>query len=425
MSKKLLFLLLVGMLIISACSGKTEQATSNPVETQEIVASPTPTATIFVDPKLGEPMPCTTAMNYPTTEEANYYQAIVDQLEPVTDQDWIYGNPDAPITIMEYADFQCPACPRSVSYKGLVDQYPDSIRFVFRHLPLFTIHDKAYLSSMAAEAAGAQDPDKFWELHDIMYIYQQQWSSLTEDEFIDWISDQAATLGLDVDQFLTDLNDKDVRKNMEEETEARLAMGVNYTPFMIINDRIYQDNRPDLFGLVGIYEFGGYEECPPWVIEDGKSYRAKLDTSVGMIEIELFAEDAPLAVNSFVFLAQEGWFDDIYFHRVVEDFVAQAGDPSGLGYIGPGYTFANETNGDLSYDSAGVVGMANAGTDTNGSQFFITLAPATQLDGGYTIFGVVTEESLLLINEIAMRDPATAVGFDDATVIYGIEIIEN
>lgn len=425
MPKKIIFILLVSMLIISACSGKTEQATSDPVDTQETTERPTPTTAEPVDPNLGEPMPCTTVMNYPTTEETDYYQSVVDQLDPVTDEDWIYGNPDAPITIMEYADFQCPACPRSVSYKGLVDQYPDSIRFVFRHLPLFTIHDKAYLSSMAAEAAGAQDPDKFWELHDIMYINQQQWSPYTEDEFIDWVSGQVEALGLDVDQFLIDLNDKDVRKNIEEETEARLSMGVNYTPFMIINGRIYKDNRPDLFGLVGIYEFGGYEECPPWVIEDGKSYTAKLDTSVGMIEIELLAEDAPLAVNSFVFLAQEGWFDDIYFHRVVEDFVAQAGDPSGLGYVGPGYTFANETDNDLSYDSAGVVGMANAGTDTNGSQFFITLAPAPQLDGGYTIFGKVTEESLSIVNEIALRDPATAVGFDNATVIYGIEIIEN
>ena len=425
MLKKTLFLLLVSMLILSACSENTEQATTDPVETQETGESPTPTATVFIDPKLGEPMPCITAMNYPTTEETDYYQSIVDQLEPVTDEDWIYGDPDAPITIMEYADFQCPACPRSVTYKGLVDQYPDSIRFVFRHLPLYTIHDKAYISSMAAEAAGAQDRDKFWELHDIMYIYQQQWSSLTEDEFIDWVSEQVATLGLDVDQFLIDLNDKDVRKNMEEETEARLAMGVNYTPFMIINDRIYKDNKPDLFGLVGIYEFGGYEACPPWVIEDGKSYTAKLDTSVGMIEIELLVEEAPLAVNSFVFLAQQGWFDNIYFHRVVEDFVAQAGDPSGLGYIGPGYTFNNETDNDLSYDSAGVLGMANAGTDTNGSQFFITLAPTPQLDGGYTIFGKLTEESLSIINEIALRDPSTAVGFEDATVIYGVEIIEN
>ena len=213
------------MLIISACSGNAEQATTDPVDTQETGESPTPTATIPIDPKLGEPMPCTTVLNYPTTEETDYYQSIVDQLEPVTDEDWIYGDPDAPITIMEYADFQCPACPRSVSYKGLVDQYPDSIRFVFRHLPLFTIHDKAYISSMAAEAAGAQDRDKFWELHDIMYIYQQQWSSLTEDEFIDWVSDQVATLGLDVDQFLIDLNDKDVLKNMEEETEARFSNG--------------------------------------------------------------------------------------------------------------------------------------------------------------------------------------------------------
>jgi len=130
-----------------------------------------------------------------------------------------------------------------------------------------------------------------------------------------------------------------------------------------------------------------------------------LETSAGEIVIDLFPDVAPIAVNSFVFLAQNGWYDDVYFHRVLDGFVAQAGDPSGFGVIGPGYTFVNETDENLSFDRAGILGMANAGVDTNGSQFFITLAPTTDLDGNYTIFGEVIDESLSVLDEIARRDP--------------------
>jgi len=161
------------------------------------------------------------------------------------------------------------------------------------------------------------------------------------------------------------------------------------------------------------------------VIDTAQTYSAILDTSAGEIEVELYDDLAPLAVNSFVFLSQNGWFDDVYFHRVIEDFVAQAGDPSGFGVIGPGYTFANETENDLSYDSAGILGMANPVADANGSQFFISFAPLFDLDGSYTIFGRVKESSMSILDEIALRDPQTAVDFDGATIINGIEIIEE
>jgi cyclophilin family peptidyl-prolyl cis-trans isomerase len=132
-----------------------------------------------------------------------------------------------------------------------------------------------------------------------------------------------------------------------------------------------------------------------------------------------------MAVNNFVFLAENGWYDDVVFHRVVEDFVAQAGDPSGFGVISPGYKFANETDNDLSFDKVGVVGMANSGADQNGSQFFMTLAPTTDLDGSYTIFGQVQDDSLDTLSQIALRDPNTALDFEGATIINSIEIIEN
>jgi len=422
MLKKTLFILLMGVLLLSACTaGNTNETPmdAEPTATEETGPEPDP-GSVFE----GERMPCTTVFGYETNEETDSYQDVVDQLPPVTDEDWVKGNPDAPITVVEYADFQCPACAPFASYlEALLDFFPDSFRIVFRHLPLPSIHDKAYITAMAAEAAGAQG--MFWEMYVRLYEDQQVWYYLTEEEFIDWVKIEAENFGLDVDQFEVDLLDEEIRAQLETETEELLAMGVHYTPFVYINGRIFRQGNPNLLSMIGINEFDGYEECPPWVIDTTKSYSAVLDTSAGEILIDLFPDSAPLAVNSFVFLAREGWFDDIYFHRVVEGFVAQAGDPSGLGAIGPGYTFANEVDANLSFDSIGVLGMANAGVDTNGSQFFITLAPATNLDGGYTIFGKVQDESLPVLSEIALRDPDTAVGFENATIINSIEIVEN
>jgi len=428
MPRKLGLILIMGVLLVSACSpttptptqAPTDAVTQEPAEPTSDTAEETETGPIAE----GETMPCSTVYEYETTAETEQYQQVADQLPPVTDDDWTTGNPDAPVTIVEYADFQCPACANfSLYIEALLDAFPTAFKVVFRHLPLSSIHDKAYISSMAAEAAGAQG--SFWEMHDILYQKQSEWSGFTVDEFIEWVTFEAEALALDIDQFTADLNDEDLRADLEAVTEERLALGVHYTPFVVVDGRIFRENNPDLFSLIGIYEFGGYEECPPWVIDPNGDYTAVLDTSAGEIEIELFADVAPIAVNSFVFLSQNGWFDEVYFHRVVQEFVAQAGDPSGFGVIGPGYTFVNETDNDLSFDSAGVLGMANAGVDTNGSQFFITLGPATDLDGGYTIFGEVADDSMAVLDEIAIRDPQTAVGFDSATIIYGVQIIEE
>lgn len=413
MTKRILFVLILGALLLTACAPQA----ATPVETPEPV--------VEIEPQDDtDRMPCSTIYGYPTSAETDYYQAIVDQLPPLNEDDWVRGNPDAPITIFEYADFQCPACVNFAQLTNfLLDNFPNSIQLVFRHLPLPSIHDKAFISGMAAEAAGAQD--KFWEMHDFLYISQNYWASLTEQEFIDWILEIAAEFELDVDQFEADLLDAEKRALLEEETEARFAIGMNYTPTVVVNDLIYRENKPNLFSLIGVYEFDGYQECPAWVIDPQGTYLARLDTSAGDIDIELFPDIAPIAVNSFVFLAQNGWYDDVIFHRVIPGFVAQAGDPSGLGMIGPGYTFVNETDNNLSFDRKGLFAMANAGVDTNGSQFFITLAPATNLDGGYTIFGQVSEESMDKLDQIAIRDPQTATDFEDATIIFGIEIIEK
>jgi cyclophilin family peptidyl-prolyl cis-trans isomerase/protein-disulfide isomerase len=427
MLRKFLPVLVLGLIFLSACGPRTAET---PAPTTQEPTEEVAERAVETEPESEEEaaaddrMPCSTVFEYDINAETAEYQKAADQQPPITQEDWVYGDFDAPITIVEYADFQCPACVGfSLGIKELVNEYPDTIRVVFRHLPLPSIHDLAFISGMAAEAAGAQG--KFWEMHDLLYQNQQQWNGYSEEDFMDWAVSQAEALGLDVDQFIEDLTDEDTRSEMEATNQERLAEGLHYTPFVVVNGRVWRDNNPNLYGLIGIYKYGGYEECPPWVIDENNSYLASLDTSAGQIDIELFPDAAPLAVNSFVFLAQSGWYNEVYFHRVLEDFVAQAGDPSGLGVVGPGYTFVNETENGLTFDSKGVLGMANAGLNTNGSQFFITLGPAEALNGGYTIFGEVTEDSLPVLDEIALRDPQTAADFDQASIIYGIEIIED
>jgi cyclophilin family peptidyl-prolyl cis-trans isomerase len=140
------------------------------------------------------------------------------------------------------------------------------------------------------------------------------------------------------------------------------------------------------------------------LIDTNKSYTATVKMAKGgEFVIQLYADKAPITVNSFVFLARQGYFDGVTFHRVLAGFMAQGGDPTGTGNGGPGYSFVNEDN-DLSFDKAGVVAMANAGRNTNGSQFFITFGPQQQLDGGYTIFGQVTS-GMDVVNAISLRDP--------------------
>jgi cyclophilin family peptidyl-prolyl cis-trans isomerase len=149
-----------------------------------------------------------------------------------------------------------------------------------------------------------------------------------------------------------------------------------------------------------------YQSAPPMTIDPQKQYFATVKMAKGgEFVIQLYPDKAPITVNSFVFLAREGYFNGTTFHRVLEGFMAQGGDPTGTGMGGPGYEFVNEDS-DLTFDKAGVVAMANAGRDTNGSQFFITFGPTEQLNGGYTIFGQVTS-GIEVVNEITLRNPQT------------------
>ena len=162
-----------------------------------------------------------------------------------------------------------------------------------------------------------------------------------------------------------------------------------------------------------------YSAYPEMVIDTGREYEAIIRTGKGDLRVELFDDEAPLTVNNFVFLANQGYYDGVTFHRVLPDFMAQGGDPTGSGGGGPGYQFEDETDNGLVFDRPGLLAMANSGPGTNGSQFFITYVPTPHLNGGHTIFGELVEgedvfQSLTPRNpELAPPEPGDTIERSD------------
>ena len=182
-------------------------------------------------------------------------------------------------------------------------------------------------------------------------------------------------------------------------------------------------NLPAAHPPMATLSFMKYSSVPPMSIDLKKQYFAAFKLAKGgEFVIELYPDKAPVTVNNFVFLARDGYYNGTTFHRVLEGFMAQGGDPSGTGMGSPGYEFQNEDS-DLKFDKPGVVAMANAGRNTNGSQFFITFAPTENLNGGYTIFGQVVS-GMDVVNGITRRDPDQAPDFT-GDVIASVTIEEK
>ena len=166
-----------------------------------------------------------------------------------------------------------------------------------------------------------------------------------------------------------------------------------------------------------------WTEPPEMQIDTAKDYQAIIKTEKGDIRVQLFADKVPLTVNNFVFLARQGFYDGVTFHRVIPDFMAQTGDPAGTGIGGPGYTFEDEFDPTLRHDAAGILSMANRGPATNGSQFFITYAPQPHLDDKHAVFGKVIE-GMDVVEGLAARNPQDADAPPGERILT-IEIVEG
>jgi cyclophilin family peptidyl-prolyl cis-trans isomerase len=307
-------------------------------------------------------------------------------------------------------------------------EFPDDLRIIFRHFPL-SGHDKANLAAQAAEAAGLQG--MFWEMHDLLYEKQPEWSVLSPAEFEDWLGEQAAGLGLNANQFAEDLNSPALVAIAEEAFQHGIEMGLPGTPYLLMNGEslpaTFYGFEPLSLNLkfyaipLGRLAKHQFTECPQITIDPEKQYTATLHTEIGDVVIALFADVAPFAVNNFIFLAEHDFYDNVTFHRVIPGFMAQGGDPSGTGLGNPGYFFSIEVSPGLTFNRAGLVALANAGPTSNGSQFFITYGPAEHLNGSFTIFGEVLE-GMDVVEKFTPRDPDQNPFAEPGTLILDVTI---
>lgn len=389
---------------------------------QAPAARPLPTSTplALVTPKptsLPDTMECLVVSSQPTSAATE-----VSIFPAPAASDHIAGPDTAAVTFLEYTDYQAGASALLDSaLEQLVKKYPQDVRRVFRPYPLST-NDKSMLAAAAAEAAARQD--KFWQMNSLLTQKQADWVKLDGTAFQDWLAQRAADLGMDAKKFSQDLRDPQIKTTLDLAQRFGISSKIPTMPFLLVNGRIYQGPRDfrSLESLVNLtrMETRQFSECPPFVINPQKQYFADIQTSKGKIVLQLFPQDAPLAVNNFVFLSQKGWYEGVTFHRVIKDTLAQAGDPSGTGFGSPGYAFPDEISA-LKFDRAGLVAMANAGPNSNGSQFFITMRAIPELDGKYTIFGQVLEGQDV-VSALTARDPSQGGELPEGDTILKIDI---
>jgi cyclophilin family peptidyl-prolyl cis-trans isomerase len=284
-------------------------------------------------------------------------------------------------------------------------------------------------SQWAAEAAEcAAEQGKFWDYHDKLFASQngENQGAFSQDN----LKKFAADLKLDTAKFNQCLDSGKYADKIKQSNDAAGQLGVNSTPTILING-VYIPGQAlgSLDSIIPYFTWLGtkpkqYTTAPDKVIDLAKKYTATIEMAQGDIVIELYADRAPNTVNSFVFLAKNKFFDGVTFHRVLEGFVAQGGDPSGTGIGGPGYTCNDEIDSSLNFDQPGMLAMANSGPNTNGSQFFITFAPRSELNGKYTVFGRVAS-GMDVAQKIARRDPQQNLSAPPGDAIQTVVITEK
>lgn len=337
------------------------------------------------------------------------------------------GADNPAITIIVYIDYQDSRSKFFVDVTNrLLAESPNDIRVVYRLFPLIGVLDKAALSAQAVQAA--ENQNKFWEMHDLLYAQQANWAQLSETDLEQWITAQASGLEMNVEQFQSDWKSEAVVADVQQAVEAGQKIGIPGVPLILLNGQIYNGPRDyasinDILQLIllGKRQFAS---CPLVTVQTDKQYIATLHTEKGDVVIQLFADKAPITVNSFIFLARNGWYDTITFHRVIPDIFAQTGDPSGTGKGNPGYYLITEFDESLKFNKPGMVAMVNSAPDTSGSQFFITYAPIAQFDGQYTIFGQVLS-GLDVLESLTPRDAQPGTETPPGDTLINITIEEN
>jgi cyclophilin family peptidyl-prolyl cis-trans isomerase/protein-disulfide isomerase len=421
MKKKLFPILIIAAILLAACS-KAEEVSQ--------IAEPVATAIVegeeIVDPANENTAPSDgpfTDADEPCKPFSLMGQSLVmpfPGLPPVTEDEWVVGPDDAAVTFLEYSELQCPYCSQLEPLLIAVQEhYPDDVRLVFRHRPFpESFHDKSILGAQAMEAAGKQG--KFNEFKNFMFERKAKnpaipehaelpddafWGSVAKDDFDAWLEKHIVELGIEPIQFSDDMYSKEIIEKVKTAGDSADSLGINGTPKLFINGFEWPENERGI-EVFSIYvqlinnRENEYDTCAPTVTQPGKNYSATISTTKGDIVVDLFSDIAPYAVNSFVFLAQEGWYDGLPF--IATNEFALTGDPSDTGYGGPGYAYLDEISADHSFDNAGKLATFNLGPGINGSTFFIS---KTSMEGqqSRTIFGEVTE-GMDVVNALGLRE---------------------
>ncbi|MCP4140574.1 MAG: thioredoxin domain-containing protein [Chloroflexi bacterium] len=408
----IIFFLLI-TLFISACA---------PTPTN--IATPTPPPLIFPETPTPAGPECSSIESIPTPAASD-----TSLFPPISDKDQHYGPENAATNIIVYGDFQdSPSAELAFVLMELREKYPEGLEIVFRDFPLVTNpgHEKAAYAAHAAHAAALQG--KYWEMHDSLFLKQNEWSPLSIKDFQTWLSIEATLLEMDPAELAADMERVEIIEKVKASFIAANEVGIPGTPFVLINGQIYAGilSLEALDQIISLILLGErqFDICPPMVIDPEKEYIATLETEKGEIVIQFYPASAPIAVNNFVFLAQSGWYDGVTFHRVLLDYFAETGDPSGTGQGNPGYFFKNEIDPALSFDRPGVVAMKNIGENTNGSQFFITYDAVPSYDGKYTIFGQVLS-GMEFLAELSPRDSKIGEVLPPGDILLSVTIEER
>ncbi len=413
------------VVLLSACgTPATPEPTPAPTSMPTAVATDVPaeqpgvaTPAVTADPS--EPVMVVTPETPGVCQAAPLPEVSV---RPVDETDWVKGaNPEeAEITLFEYSDFQCSGC---AGMYPIIQDFLDvntHVRLVYRHFPL-DFHVHAEITAEAAEAAGAQG--KFWEMHDLLFDRAGEWNALSAEDIRTRLSDYAEELGLDLEAFDAALDNHTYLDKIRSQYAEAAEMRLGGTPTFIFNNLLFPSDIglsfQGLTAYLNILEQQDeifYDAPPEATVGADDEIEAVLKTSKGDIRVHLLPASAPVHVNSFVFLAEEQWYNGSEFFFVRDNFVAVTGDPtnSTVGY--PGYYCQGETQG--VFDRAGLVGMLANG------QFFVTLgSDAAQLNSQFALVGQVIEGLDILdeLTRVLVGDP-TALPAD---VLESVEIIDN
>lgn len=316
------------------------------------------------------------------------------------------GPRDGPVSIIVYSDFDCELCATYASrLEAVLERHSSEIRYTFRPFPLVQVHPRS--AQAAAAFLAAPDEETAYLIHDALFARRDEWKELTPTEFESWLLNLAGELGLATDEFERRLSAADTGDRVSSWVQEAQASAIPGVPYVLINQSPYllgarEENLEATIRLELLQARG--LPPPPAQPHLEMTQFATVELSQGQLTLQLLPDVAPRAVTSFIYLAENKWYDDSVFYRVIPGQWVESGDPTGTGLGDPGYHFDRELSPEMNYDQPGMVGLVNDGPGTNGSRFFITLEPRPDLAGTATLFARVVS-GLELLETLPRREP--------------------